>query len=155
MRWQWAAFEELSLEALYAALALRQAVFVVEQECPYQDADGRDAEAHHLLGWRGRGGGAELVAYLRAFPPGVIDPQACIGRVITAPAIRGQGWGRPLMREGHRRVAATWGAGAIKLSAQAHLRRYYESLGYAVCGPGYDEDGIPHLPMLVSLLPVP
>jgi ElaA protein len=143
VRWQWVPFSSLSLMELYRILALRQEVFIVEQDCPYRDADGLDARAHHLLGWLD----GALAAYLRAFPPGVVHPEACIGRVITAPAARGRGWGRPLMEEGHRRVAATWGEGPIKIGAQAHLRAYYESVGYAVVGPGYDEDGIPHLPM--------
>lgn len=144
MRWQWSTFETLSPEVLYAALALRQAVFVLEQRCFYLDADGRDRAARHLLGW---GSDGALLAYLRAFPPGAIHPEASIGRVLTAPSVRGRGWGRALVREGHRRVAAQWGPVPIRLSAQAHLRGFYESLGYAVCGPGYEEDGIPHLPM--------
>ncbi len=144
MRWQWSSFEALGSEALYAALALRQAVFVLEQRCLYLDADGRDRAARHLLGW---GSDGELLAYLRAFPPGAIHPEACIGRVLTAPTIRGRGRGRALMREGHRRVRAQWGPVPIRLSAQAHLRGFYASLGYVPCGPGYDEDGIPHLPM--------
>jgi len=147
MRWQWSAFDELSLTDLYALMALRQEVFVVEQDCAYLDADGRDAAARHLLGWEGE----RLGAYLRAFAPGVEHPEAArdmvIGRVITAPFLRGTGLGRPLMAEGHRRCFATWGEGPIHISAQAHLERYYASLGYRVVGPGYDEDGIPHLPM--------
>lgn len=146
MDWRWSTFSELSGEALYAALALRQAVFVVEQDCAYLDADGRDHHAHHLLGWRG----GVLVAYLRAFPPGGFYAEAAIGRVITATSARAEGLGRALMEEGHRRSAATWGPGPIKISAQAYLRRFYESLGYRVVGPAYDEDGIPHLPMVRS-----
>ena len=69
------------------------------------------------------------------------------GRVVTSPRVRGTGLGRPLMREAIAGVHQTWGPGPIKLSAQAHLRHYYESLGFAVCGEGYLEDGIPHLPM--------
>jgi len=89
------------------------------------------------------------VAYLRAFPPQVIyeTDDRVIGRVVTAATIRGTGQGRPLMQEGHRRVAETWGEGPIKISAQAHLESYYASLGYRVIGPGYLEDDIPHLPM--------
>lgn len=143
--WRWSTFEALGARALYDAMALRQMVFVVEQTCPYLDADGLDPRAWHLLG---RADG-ELVAYLRAFAPDVAYPgAACIGRVVTAPSIRGRGHGRPLMREGMRRVADTWGDVPVKISAQAHLHDYYASLGFAVCGAGYDEDGIPHLPML-------
>ena len=147
MRWQWTSFDALSLHELYAVLRLRQEVFVVEQTCPYLDADGQDGLCHHLLGWKDD----TLVAYLRAFPPNTTaHPEAVIGRVITAMPVRGQGMGRVLMEEGHRRMAAQWGAQPIWLSAQAHLARFYGSLGYVICGPGYDEDGIPHVPMPVS-----
>ncbi len=141
MRWQWTPFSDLSLAELYTLLRLRQEVFVVEQDCAYLDADGDDPRCHHLLGWMGEA----LVAYLRVYPPEL--GELVIGRVLTAPQIRGTGWGRPLMEEAHRRAWQTWGQGPIRLSAQAHLAGYYGSLGYRVIGPGYDEDGIPHLPM--------
>ena len=144
LRWQWLPFAALSPAALYALLRLRQEVFIVEQACPYLDADGADADAHHLLGW---GQDGALLACLRAFPPHTRRPEAVIGRVVTAPAIRRAGLGRALMLEGHRRAAITWGAGPIWLSAQAYLLDFYTSLGYTVAGPGYDEDDIPHLPM--------
>lgn len=145
LSWEWRGFAELGVDALYEAMALRQQVFAVEQACAYLDADGLDPQAHHLLG---RTDG-RLVAYLRAFPEGVAYPNAAsIGRVVTHAEIRGQGMGRPLMLEGLRRVRETWGDAPVKLSAQAHLRAYYESLGFEVCGDGYLEDGIPHLPML-------
>ena len=143
MRWLWKNWAALSKEELYALLALRQEVFVVEQDCPYLDADGQDQESHHLLGFQDQ----ELVAYARAFPPGAVYPEAAIGRVITAPSIRGTGMGRPLMQEAIRWVEKEWGAVPIKLSAQAHLEGYYGSLGFVICGAGYDEDGIPHVPM--------
>ena len=144
MRWQWTGFDDLSLQELYALLRLRQEVFVVEQTCPYLDADGEDDICHHLLGWEDDA----LVAYLRVFPPGGSShPEVVIGRVITAMPARGKGLGRELMAESHRRIVQTWGPQPIWLSAQAHLERFYGSLGYAICGPGYDEDGIPHVPM--------
>lgn len=142
MDWSWSSWRELDRDALYAVMVLRQRVFVVEQDCPYLDADGRDPEALHLLG---RQDGA-LVAYLRAFLPDE-SGAARIGRVVTAPEVRGTGLGRPLMREGLARLHAHAGPCPVVLSAQAHLERFYASLGFAVCGPGYDEDGIPHLPM--------
>jgi len=143
MRWQWMSWSELNTGDLYAVMSLRQVVFVVEQDCPYLDADGQDDQAYHLLGWDGE----QLVAYARAFAPGVVYDEAAIGRVVTSPLIRGTGQGRPLMKEAMRCVRETWGPAAIKVSAQAHLEAYYNSLGFQVCGPGYDEDGIPHLPM--------
>jgi ElaA protein len=144
LRWQWVPFMGLSSVELYSVLSLRQEVFVLEQSSPYLDADGLDFEAFHLLGWRD----AQLVAYLRAFPAGAVhDDAATLGRVLTADALRGQGWGRPLINEGIRRAAETFGASPVALSAQEHLRGFYESLGFVVTGPGYDEDGIPHVPM--------
>ncbi len=142
MRWQWSKLDGLTLGDLYAALALRQQVFVVEQACPYLDADGLDAEAWHLLGWHhGR-----LVAYLRARPPGSADP-IVLSRIVIAEEVRRRGWGRELVALGMRRARETFGAGPIQVSAQAHLEGFYRSLGFEVTGPGYAEDGIPHLPM--------
>jgi ElaA protein len=143
MDWCWTDFKGLDGEALYALLRLRQEVFVVEQDCPYLDADGQDQDAWHLLGYRE----GALVACLRAFSPGSIYPEAVIGRVVTHASARGQGLGRPLMREGMVRVCQQFGPGPVRVSAQAHLEPYYHSLGFVVIGPGYDEDGIPHLPM--------
>ena len=142
-RWTWKPFAELDLHELYDLLALRQEVFVVEQDCPYKDADGLDHQAFHLLGYDEVG----LIAYLRAFAPGVQRADAVIGRVITSPRARGTGLGRPLMREGERCVRQLFPTATIHLSAQAHLEGFYSSLGYVVTGPGYLEDGIPHLPM--------
>ncbi len=143
MRWIWKPFEGLTPHELYDLMQLRQVVFVVEQDCVYQDADGLDQQAWHLLGYRDEG----LVGYLRAFGPGVTRDEAVIGRVVTSPSARGTGLGRPLMREGQARLVQTFGPAVIHLSAQAHLEGFYGSLGYAVTGPGYLEDGIPHLPM--------
>lgn len=144
LRWQWCAFDDLSLTEIYAAMRLRQEVFVVEQTCAYLDADGQDPACMHLLGWDAD----VLVAYLRVFPPGATaHPEAVIGRVVVSGGRRGEGHGQAVMEEAHRRIAATWGDPPIWLSAQAYLERWYGSLGYRVCGPGYDEDDIPHLPM--------
>lgn len=144
MTWVWRSFDALTNLELYAVLRLRQEVFVVEQECAYLDADDLDPRCDHLLGLDDQG----LCAYVRAVPPGVSYPEyPAIGRVITAPRVRGKGLGRPLMREAIRGVEARW-PGPIKIGAQAHLAAYYGSLGFQVCGPEYDEDGIPHLPML-------
>ncbi|MCB9675324.1 MAG: GNAT family N-acetyltransferase [Alphaproteobacteria bacterium] len=142
-RWIWTDWSGLTRDALYDLVRLRQAVFVVEQACAYPDLDGRDPEAHHLLGYDADG----LVAYLRVFGPGVVGPDPVIGRVIVAPRARGTGLGHVLMDEGRRRLWALHGEGPVWIGAQARLERFYGALGYRVCGPGYDEDGIPHLPM--------
>ena len=143
MEWRWLDFSSLNGGELYSILRLRQEVFVVEQDCAYLDTDGLDEQAWHLMGMRN----SELVAYLRAFGPGVLRADAVIGRVVTHSSARGQGLGRPLMREGMHRLCERYGPCGIHISAQAHLRPYYGSLGFEVIGPGYDEDGIPHLPM--------
>ena len=148
--WQWVPFGALRLPELYAALRLRQEVFVVEQTCPYLDADGADPSCHHLLGWAPGDGDDDdvLLAYLRVFPPDTVRAgEAVIGRVVTSGAVRRQGLGRALMVEGHRRVRSAWGAVPVWLSAQTYLRDFYTSLGYAQVGPGYLEDDIPHIPM--------
>ena len=143
MKWTWSRWSELSADAVYRVAKLRQDVFVVEQDCAYPDLDGADPTAWHLLGVDGD----ELVAYLRAFPPDDRRADAVIGRVIVAASHRGTGLGQELMRRGFDRVQQAWGPVPVWLSAQAHLQRFYGGLGYAVCGEGYDEDGIPHLPM--------
>ncbi len=134
----------LDRDALYAWLALRARVFVVEQTCAYADPDGLDPLAAHLLGWEG----GELVAGARLFAPGVVRAEAVIGRVVTDPARRGAGLGDALMSEAIRACEARFGPGPIFVSAQAHLAGWYGRLGFVVCGPGYDEDQIPHLPMI-------
>jgi ElaA protein len=141
--WRWCSWEQLGRDELYAIVQLREQVFVVEQACAYLDADGRDPLARHLLGLRD----GALVAALRAFPPDAAG-EAVIGRVVTAPAVRGTGLGTELMRVGMQRVRETWGPVPIHISAQAHLAGWYGRLGFVVTGAGYDEDGIPHLPML-------
>jgi len=138
----WTPFHGLSVVDLHDALRLRADVFVVEQDCAYADVDGRDPTAWHLLARSPEG---ELVAYLRAFAPGVERREAVIGRVVTGP--RGEGLGTVLMAEGLDRIASQWPEAPVWLSAQAHLAAWYGRLGFAICGPGYDEDGIPHVPM--------
>lgn len=141
--WHFLAFEALTNSALYAVLQLRSEVFVVEQACLFADMDGSDAEAMHLLGMRqGR-----LVAYARCFSAGLHGPQASLGRVLTHPSVRGTGLGHALVREAIARMAQQWGAQAIRIGAQAHLKAFYRQHGFEEAGPLYLEDGIPHLEM--------
>lgn len=144
-RWHCATWAELTVDQLYRILAVRQAVFVVEQTCPYQDADGRDRDAVHL--WAEADDGA-ILAYARLFAPGARYVEACIGRVITAPEARRTGLGRALMTEAIARCAARWGPGPIRLGAQRYLERFYGDLGFVPDGEPYDEDGIPHVEMV-------
>jgi ElaA protein len=146
MRWHAVPFAELSVAELYELLALRQLVFVVEQKCAYLDCDGKDQLATHLLG---RDESGNLVAYARLFPPGVSFVEAAIGRVITHPSVRGTGAGRALMQEAIARTRATYGDGPIRIGAQRYLEKFYGELGFEIASAPYDEDGIPHVEMLL------
>jgi ElaA protein len=138
--WYERAFRELTRDELYAILELRERVFVVEQKCAYQEIDGKDPVSRHV--WAARGG--ELVAYLRIIPAGEKYDEVAIGRVIVAQAMRGTGLGRELMKRG----LAAAGAVPVRLSAQAHLEKFYVDLGFRRVSDIYDEDGIPHVEML-------
>lgn len=149
IKWKWSAFGELSARELYQILKLRQEVFVVEQQCPYLDADGRDYYCYHLHGWAAASGNPEkLIAYLRVLPPGLAYAEPALGRIVTAPDARGSGVGRLLMAEGLRRVREIFGEAAIRISAQHYLKKFYEEFGFRQVGEPYDEDGIPHIEML-------
>lgn len=146
--WQWTRFEGLTLQALYEVLALRQKVFVLEQG-PYLDADGLDQHSWHLLGRvDGPGGDGALMLYLRVVDPGFKYDEPSIGRVVVDRALRGTGLGRALVAEALRRCEAAWPGRANRISAQAHLGRFYGEFGYRPVGEPYLEDGIPHQEML-------
>ncbi len=142
--WLHLAFDQLTVPQLYAVLQLRSDVFVMEQNCPYQDMDGFDAQAVHVMGWAGD----SLVAYARCFPAGVKFEEASIGRVITSAALRGTGAGPVLMQQAIDCVQQQWGAQPIRIGAQAHLVEFYGKLDFMVAGAPYIEDGIPHIEML-------
>jgi ElaA protein len=144
MNWSWQRFNYLGVDNLHDALQLRSRVFVLEQG-PYLDVDGHDRSAWHLLG---RDGGTPLLAYLRVVDPGVKYDEPSIGRVVTAPEVRGTGLGRALMREGLAGCIRHWPGRAVRISAQARLKRFYTELGFSSNGDEYLEDGIPHLQML-------
>ena len=139
-------FDQLDLRTLYAVMRLRQEVFVVEQDCPYLDADGKDQASWHVLGEDADG---ILRAYTRLVPRGVSYANyPSIGRVVTSAAVRGWGEGYELMRESIAACRALWGDTAIKISAQSHLQEFYGRLGFVGTGPGYLEDNIPHRAMI-------
>jgi ElaA protein len=146
--WQWSRFSELRPEDLYAVVQLREAVFVVEQQCAYNDADGRDPHAWHLLGWSGQPTERDLVAYARIFEPGVRYPEPSIGRVVTAPRVRGTGLGKALMAEALRRVESLAPGQVVKIAAQRRLEKFYRELGFRTVSEPYEEDGIIHVDML-------
>lgn len=143
MTWVLKKFTALTAEELYAILQLRNEVFVVEQNCVYQDADDKDPLAWHLAGWDN----AKLVAYTRLIPPGISYQEASIGRVVTSPAYRKTGIGRELMQVSIDKTFSLFACSAIKIGAQLYLQDFYTSLGFVPSGTGYLEDGIPHIEM--------
>jgi len=144
MTWRWQRFNELGVDNLHDALQLRARVFILEQG-PYLDVDGLDRASWHLLG---RGDAGRLQAYLRVVDPGQKFDEPSIGRVVTAPEVRGTGLGRTLMREGLDGCRRLWPDRDIRISAQARLQRFYTGLGFVATGDEYQEDQIPHIEML-------
>lgn len=139
-------FQELNLDELYKILQLRSEVFVVEQDCVYQDIDGKDNKAIHVMGFEGD----ELVAYTRCFKPGYYFDEAAIGRVIVKYKYRKYGFGHDIMKASIDNIRNLYQTKNIKLSAQQYLTRFYETHGFIQSGKGYLEDGIPHIAMIKS-----
>lgn len=137
-------YEEFSLPELYNLLQLRTAVFVVEQDCVYQDIDGKDTNALHVLGIK-RG---HIVAYARCFPPGFYFETAAIGRVLVKKEERKFGYGHQILKAAITAVETAYDTTTIQLSAQQYLTRFYETHGFKTVGKGYLEDGIPHVAMV-------
>ena len=137
-------FSELSLECLYELLALRSAIFVVEQQCPYQDLDGKDLQAMHLIG-REHG---KLCTYLRFFPPTEAEPSLNFGRVLSAPDVRQKGYARLTINELLSYARRHYQGVSITCSAQQYLIEFYQSFGFVVEGQPYDLDGIIHVDMV-------
>lgn len=136
-------FNELSLSELYKSLQLRSEVFVVEQNCVYQDIDGKDEKALHVIGtFEG-----EIAAYCRLFAPGYYFDNASIGRVVVNPKFRDRKWGHDLMTAAINGVAEQYNASVITISAQLYLKKFYEGHGFVQDGEQYLEDDIPHIRM--------
>ena len=145
-------FNELSLSELYKILQLRSEVFVVEQNCVYQDIDGKDEKALHLIGtWEDK-----IVAYVRIFKPGDYFEYASIGRVVVAKNERNFKYGYDIMKVSMEAIKTRFKAHTIKISAQAYLKTFYNNCGFKEISEAYLEDGIPHIAMLYlnSKLPV-
>ncbi len=143
--WQTATFKQLSSIQLYHILALREEVFVVEQRCPYQDADGQDFKALHLMAYQEQ----QLLAYARIFAPK--QGEASIGRVVTKVSGRGQGLGQQLMQRAIDYCQQHWPEASIKISAQRYLEKFYQQLGFEICSEPYLEDDIPHIAMRITV----
>ena len=143
LNWTCKSFNELSPGELYAIFRLRNEVFIVEQNCPYMDADNKDQDSYHLMGWDND----ELAAYTRLLPPGLAYTEMSIGRVVTAPAKRKQGLGKELIEKSIEQCYLLFGKKSIRIGAQLYLRSFYTSLGFNAWGDTYLEDGIEHINM--------
>ena len=144
--WYHKHFKYLSTTELYQILQLRNEVFIVEQNCPFQDLDDKDFECYHLLGFDGDA--QQVLAYTRIVPPGVSYPEASIGRVVTAPQARGEGIGKELMQKSIVLLFELYGEVSIKIGAQLYLKKFYESFGFQQVGEMYLEDDIEHILMV-------
>jgi ElaA protein len=141
--WTWQRFADLGVDGVYDMLALRARVFILEQGA-FLDPDGVDRHCGHLLGRDEQG---ELRAYLRVVDPGVKYVEPSIGRVVLDKVLRGSGLADRLVAEGLVRSESAWPGQGNRISAQAHLARFYGRHGFVVVGESYLEDDIPHLPM--------
>lgn len=137
-------FDELSTQELYDILRLRSEVFVVEQDCVYQDIDTKDQRALHVMGVED----GILVAYARCFEPGIYFDEAGIGRILVRENYRRMGYGHEVTKAAIKAVKTKYKADKIKISAQTYLVIFYESHGFKTIGDRYLEDGIPHVAMV-------
>ena len=137
-------FNELSINELYELLRLRSEVFVVEQDCVYQDIDSKDQKAVHVLGYDNN----RLVAYTRLFKPGDYFNESSIGRVVVREEARGSGAGYEIMNASITFINKVLKILEIRISAQTYLKKFYNNLGFKEVGEEYLEDGIPHINMV-------
>ena len=144
IEWHQRTFDELTNVQLYAVLALRSEVFVVEQACIFQDVDGADVHAMHVLGIQQ----GILVAYARCFEAGILFNDASIGRVVTRRSVRRSGAGHAVMEKALACLFERWGYQPVRIGAQAHLEAFYGRHGFEASGAAYLEDGISHIEML-------
>lgn len=143
LKWEIKPFKALSVDELYDLLQLRSEVFVVEQNCVYQDIDGKDRKALHLIGnYDGK-----IVAYARLFKSGDYFENASVGRVVVGTNYRDKKWGHDLMREAIAGIEAHFNETKITISAQLYLQKFYESHGFISTSEVYLEDDIPHIQM--------
>ncbi len=146
--WKTKSFEELAASELYEILHLRQEIFIVEQQCVYNDLDKKDQFSRHLTAhdFTTR----ELVAYARLIPPGITFDQASIGRVVVRTDYRGNGMGGVLMQKAMKELWDWYGLQPICIGAQSHLQTFYKGLGFKPIGGEYDDAGIPHIDMIFT-----
>lgn len=144
IHWKTKKYDELTTSELYKIFQLRIEVFVVEQNCPYQDADGKDKHSYHVMGYLND----ELCAYARIIPPGISYKEISIGRLANSKKVRGNGIGKNTMIRSMEEIEKIFGNVPVRISAQKYLRKFYENLGFKTTGKEYLEDNIPHLEML-------
>lgn len=150
MNWILKSFDQLTSRELYAILQLRNEVFVVEQNCVFQDADGKDGYCHHLMAWEP----GYLAAYTRLVPPDLAYPGfASIGRVVSSPKSRGTGLGKELMERSIGETKNLFPGFPIRIGAQLYLKKFYTELGFQQTDAIYLEDGIEHIEMTLSETP--
>ena len=145
IEWSLKRFDELSPQELYAVLQLRNEVFVVEQNCVFQDADNLDQPSWHLMGFSD----GNLVAYTRLVPAGAAYKEPSIGRVVTSPLVRRSGAGKQLMQRSIEEVYRLFGRQPIRIGAQLYLKKFYEGFGFRQVSEVYLEDGIEHIYMIL------
>lgn len=140
-------FQALTTEELYKILALRAEVFVVEQNCPYQDVDGKDLDSIHILGYLNN----QLIAYARVLEKGISYKEyASIGRIVTSALVRGKNYGHALVDFSIDICQKKFPGQPVKISAQAHLEEFYNAHSFKATGEAYLEDDIPHIGMILN-----
>ena len=139
-------FNKLTLEELYSLLQLRSEVFIVEQDCVYQDLDGKDYKSLHVIAKENN----KIIAYTRLFNKGQYFKEASIGRVVVAKNQRNLSYGSEIMKASINAIQDCFSTREIKISAQLHLKEFYNSFGFKVIGCSYLEDGIPHIGMVLN-----
>jgi ElaA protein len=148
LNWVLKHFNELTPHELYFIMQLRNEVFVLEQNCIYQDADGKDPKAYHLMGFNENG---QIMAYTRLLPAGISYVEPSIGRVVTHADVRRSGAGKELMKQSINTCFNLFGQQNIRIGAQLYLLSFYESLGFKQIGKVYLEDGIEHIEMILEV----
>ena len=146
MNWISKPFDELTPRELYAIMQLRNEVFVVEQNCVFQDADNKDQYCHHVMCFENE----KLVAYARIVPAGISYVETSIGRVVTSPSIRGKGIGNLLLQQTLDKTFSLYGNVRLKIGAQLYLKKFYESFSFKQTGDIYLEDDIQHIEMVLQ-----
>ncbi len=144
-RWFIVHYKDLSLDQFHDILALRVEVFIIEQDCPYQEVDGKDKEAFHVFALDDQG---TCLATARILPEGVSYTEPSIGRVAVKMSARGTGIGHELMKRCNAFMEKEFVAKDVRISAQTYLKKYYEQHGFEFTGKSYLEDNIPHIEML-------